>query len=108
MPDSQTLIVFCTCPDVAAAERLADLAVDQGAAACVNVLPGIMSVYRWQGRIAHDAEVLLLAKTSVRGYPRLEALWREAHPYELPEVVAVPVTKGSDAYLAWVNDNVSE
>ncbi len=78
-----------------------------GAAACVNLLPGVSSVYRWQGQVEHDTEVLLLAKTTADAYAKLEALWQQAHPYELPEVIAVPVARGMETYLAWVSDNVS-
>ncbi|MCB1747333.1 MAG: divalent-cation tolerance protein CutA [Gammaproteobacteria bacterium] len=107
MPANPALIVLCTCPDLAVARRLARLAVAARHAACVNVIEGVSSVYAWQGEVCEDGEVLLVAKTTRAAYPALEAAWREAHPYELPEVVAVDVACGSEPYLAWVGDSVS-
>ena len=98
------LVVLCTCPDRVTAERLARAAVSAGLAACVNILPGLTSIYRWQGAIECAEEVLLLAKTTLAVYPQLEALWRAQHPYELPEVLAVPVTIGSEPYVQWLSD----
>jgi periplasmic divalent cation tolerance protein len=88
------LLVLSTCPDNATAERLATMLVEQRLAACVNVLPGLTSVYRWQGEIQRDSEVLLLAKSRADRYP---------HPYELPEVVAVSLEQGLEGYLAWLD-----
>ncbi|MDH5831642.1 divalent-cation tolerance protein CutA [Luteimonas sp. M1R5S18] len=93
---------LCTCPDAASARRIADALVEARLAACVNVLPGITSVYRWQGKVEQADEVLLVAKT-VRA--RLDALTRQVqalHPYELPEVVAVEISGGLPAYLDWI------
>ncbi len=98
------LVCLCTCPDAASARRIADALVGERLAACVNLLPGISSVYRWQGRVEQAEEVLLVVKTT-RG--RLEALTRRVqalHPYELPEVVAVDIAGGLPGYLAWIAD----
>ena len=98
------LLCFCTCPDAATAERIADALVGERLAACVNVLPGVRSVYRWQGVVERADEVLLLVKT---GRERLEALTARVnalHPYELPELVAVEVAGGLGAYLDWVSE----
>ena len=98
------LLCFCTCPDAATAERIAETLVDERLAACVNVLPGLRSVYRWQGAVERTDEVLLLVKT---GRERLEALTARVHalhPYELPELVAVEVAGGLGAYLDWVSE----
>ena len=98
------LLCFCTCPDAATAERIAQTLVDERLAACVNVLPGLRSVYRWQGAVERTDEVLLLVKT---GRERLEALTARVHalhPYELPELVAVEVAGGLGAYLDWVSE----
>jgi periplasmic divalent cation tolerance protein len=100
------LLVRCTCPDAATAERLAALLVDQRLAACVNILPGLTSVYRWKGVLERDSEVLLLAKSRADRYPALEAALVEHHPYELPEVVAVSVNQGLDGYLAWLDSTL--
>jgi periplasmic divalent cation tolerance protein len=101
-------LVFCTCPDAASAERIADALVTERLAACVNLLPGVASVYRWQGQVERAVEVLLLIKTS---HSRLQALIERIpalHPHELPEVLAVPAGAGLPAYLDWVNDQSRE
>lgn len=102
---SDALVCLCTCPDPDAARGLARRLVEAGHAACVNVLPGISSVYRWQGALHEDTEALLVIKTTVAAYPALESLLRAHHPYELPELIAVPVEKGLPQYLAWLTDS---
>ena len=97
------LLVLSTCPDAATAERLAGLLVEQRLAACVNIVPGLTSVYRWQGETQQDSEVLLLAKSRADRYPALESALVENHPYELPEVVAVSLNQGLEGYLAWID-----
>jgi periplasmic divalent cation tolerance protein len=89
-------------PDRAAAERLADVLVEQRLAACVNVLAPCRSVYRWQGALQRDEEHPVLIKTAGERYADLESAIRGLHPYELPEIIAVPVERGLAAYLAWV------
>lgn len=101
------LVCFCTCPDRAVADRLAEALVAEGLAACVNVVPGLHSVYRWQGAIERSDETLLLIKTMRAGLPALSARIVELHPYELPEVVAVEVAGGLSAYLDWVAEQVA-
>ena len=99
---SSVLACFCTCPDAASAERIADALVEARLAACVNQVPGLRSVYRWEGAIERADEVLLVAKTT---HARLDALIeriRELHPNELPEVIAFEVAGGLAAYLDWV------
>jgi periplasmic divalent cation tolerance protein len=100
------LIVLCTCPDRATAERIAETVVGERLAACVNIVPGLTSVYRWEGQIQHDAELLLLIKTRQAAYPLLEGRVRELHPYQIPEIVALPIQTGSAAYLDWIADHV--
>lgn len=96
------LLVITTLPDANSAHRLATALVEQRLAACVNILAPCRSVYRWQGRIEDAAEVPLLIKTTGARFAALEAAIRAAHPYELPEVVAVGIDRGSPEYLAWV------
>ena len=96
------LICFCTCPNAEVAERIATTLVDERLAACVNLLPGITSVYRWQGEVERAGEVLLLAKTTRERLAMLTARIAALHPYELPEVVAVEAVGGLPAYLAWI------
>ena len=98
-----TLLVLTNLPDRAAAERLAGTLVEQRVAACVNILAPCKSVYRWKGAVQHDDEHPLLVKTTAERYPALEAAIRAAHPYELPEIIAVPIERGLPAYLAWVD-----
>ena len=96
------LICFSTCPDADSAGRIATALVDERLAACVNVLPGVRSTYRWQGRLQQADEVLLVIKTTADRYPALQARLPELHPYELPELVAVEACSGLPAYLDWV------
>ena len=97
-----TLLVLTNLPDRAAAERLADLVVEKRLAACVNILAPCRSVYRWKDAVQHDEEHPLLIKTTAERYPELEEALRAGHPYELPEIVAVPIEQGLPAYLEWV------
>jgi len=99
---NEVLLVISNAPDRAAAERIASALVAEGAAACVNILAECSSIYRWEGKIEHATEVPLLIKTTVDAYPRLEAELRKLHPYEVPEIIAIPVSAGLPAYLDWV------
>ena len=102
-PMSDPLFVLTTMPDAEKAAALAGGLVQQGLAACVNILPGVTSVYAWRGNIERDTEVLMLVKTRQQRYAALEAAIREQHPYELPELIAVPITTGLPEYLAWID-----
>lgn len=103
--DSQPLVIYCTCPDQATAERIAETLVDERLAACVNLVPGLTSIYRWQGQLQRDAEWLLIIKTRRTVYSLLEARLRELHPYEVPEIIALPIQAGSADYLDWIVDS---
>ncbi|MDX2042593.1 MAG: divalent-cation tolerance protein CutA [Acidobacteriota bacterium] len=103
---TDALVVITTTETEADAERLARLLVEMELAACVQVLPRMTSIYRWQGKIEQSGEVLLLIKTTRAAYPRLEAAIKQNHSYETPEIVAVPVETGSDAYLNWLKTSV--
>ena len=96
------LLVFTNLPERALAERIAGLLVEQKLAACVNVLSPCRSVFRWKGALQNDEEHPLLIKTTVERYPALEQALRAAHPYELPEIIAVSVEHGLPAYLEWL------
>jgi periplasmic divalent cation tolerance protein len=98
----EALLVITTLPNADSAHALAHALVEQRLAACANVLAPCRSVYRWQGKVEDAEEVPLLIKTSAARYAALEAAIRAAHPYELPEIVAVRIDKGLPAYLAWV------
>jgi periplasmic divalent cation tolerance protein len=96
------ILVTCACPDRDIADRLAHDLVEARLAACVQVLPGVASTYRWQGAIERADEVLLLAKTWDDRLDALVATLRARHPYEVPEIMAVPAAGGLAAYLDWV------
>jgi periplasmic divalent cation tolerance protein len=97
------LLVMTNLPDAATAQKLARQLIEARAAACVNQLATCTSTYRWKDDIQTASEVPLLIKTTQTAYPRLEKLIREAHPYELPEIIAVSVTAGLPSYLDWVD-----
>lgn len=98
------LLVLCTCPDHATAESIARALVERRLAACVSLLPGVESVYRWQGAVEHASEVQLLIKTVRQRYPEVEAAVLALHPYELPELLAVEPVAGLERYLAWMGE----
>lgn len=101
------LVTLTTCPARDVAERIATALVKGRHAACVNIVPGLTSVYRWEGRIEQDEELLLVAKTTAAAYPGLERTVLELHPDELPEIVAVPVQGGLAGYLQWVSEETA-
>jgi periplasmic divalent cation tolerance protein len=97
------LIVFTNAPDRAVADKIARALVEQKLAACVNILATCGSIYRWQGAIETADEVPMLIKTRAELYPEVESAIKNLHPYELPEIVAVPVAHGSSEYLDWIS-----
>lgn len=96
-------LVLCTCPEGDTAKSLAETLVGEHLAACVNILPGLTSVYAWQGAVESSLESLLLMKTERQVYPRLETRLRELHPYQLPEIVAIDIERGLPDYLNWIS-----
>jgi periplasmic divalent cation tolerance protein len=108
--DDPALVVLCTAPanndsagaDVAA--RLARGLVDANLAACVNLVSGVRSFYRWEGAVQDDAEVQLVIKTRRSRFAELEEWLKREHPYSVPEIIALPIERGSQAYLDWVRD----
>jgi periplasmic divalent cation tolerance protein len=105
--ESDTLLIFTNLPDREAALELARKLVERRLAACVNVLAGCTSVYRWKGEVDQADEVPVLVKTRSARYDEVEAAIRELHPYELPEIVAVPVVRGLPDYLDWVGEETA-
>ncbi|KAM3843754.1 protein CutA [Vipera latastei] len=97
---------FVTCPNQTVAKDLARALVEQRLAACVNVLPGVTSIYRWKGAVEEDAEVLLMIKTRSSRVSALAEYVRSVHPYEVAEVIAVPIQQGNPPYLRWVEEAV--
>lgn len=104
---SEVVLVMMTAPDEPVADRLAQALVEEQLAACVTMMPGVRSVYRWQGSVERAEEVQLLVKTTRGGLPALVKRAAQLHPYEVPEVIAVEVAGGLEAYLGWVIDSVS-
>jgi periplasmic divalent cation tolerance protein len=100
--EPEVRVVLLTAPDAASAERIARALVEERLAACVNVVPGLRSVYRWEGKVEDASEVLLVAKTLAERAGALAARVAELHPYELPEVLELAAVGGSEPYLAWV------
>ena len=96
------MLVLTTLPSAEAAAELAKAVVGEKLAACANLLPAVRSIYRWQGRVQDEGEVLVLFKTRQEHFERLKARLLELHPYEIPEVLAIPVEQGYQAYLDWL------
>lgn len=99
-------IVLCTVPDRDSAEEMANILIADNLAACVNILPGITSVYRWEDKIEQGNELLLVIKTARKTYKALQAKIVDLHPYELPEIIAVPIEDGLPAYLNWLTQSL--
>jgi periplasmic divalent cation tolerance protein len=103
--DEPCAVVLVTAPDEAKASQLARTLVEERLAACVNCLP-LRSVYRWEGAVQEDAEVLLLIKTLASGFERLRSRVLSLHPYQCPEVVLLPIERGHPPYLEWLRGSV--
>jgi periplasmic divalent cation tolerance protein len=97
-------VVLCTCPTPDVADQLAESLVHEQLAACVNIVSNVRSVYRWKNEICNDPEVLLIVKTTAAQLDALTARVVELHPYECPEVIALPIEGGHAPYLAWIGD----
>ena len=97
-----TLLVLTNCPDEEVANTIALAVVEARLAACVNILPRVQSIYRWQGKVESATEIPLFIKSTATSYPALESIIRQHHPYDVPEIIALPVTHGLPAYLNWV------
>jgi periplasmic divalent cation tolerance protein len=101
------IVVFVTVGSSAEGRAIAHALVEEGLAACVNRIPGIRSIYRWEGKIEESEEELLLIKTRAEIFSNLEKRIRELHSYSVPEIIAVPVVSGNEAYLSWLKQQVS-
>ncbi|TBH20598.1 divalent-cation tolerance protein CutA [Thermus thermamylovorans] len=99
-------VVLITAPNEEVARTLARALVEERLAACVNLVPGLTSIYRWQGEVVEDQEVLLIVKTTTFAFPRLRERVLALHPYGVPEILALPVAEGHQAYLDWLRENV--
>jgi len=101
-------VILCTCPDRTTGDSLARALVEERLAACVNLAPGIRSVYRWQNAVETAEEILLIIKTTTAAYPALERRILELHPYEVPEIVCLDVSAGLPAYLEWIGSCLAD
>jgi periplasmic divalent cation tolerance protein len=109
-PDSgamELLVVFCTFPNAESARKIGTALVEAQLAACVNLCPAVESIYRWQGKMESATEVLAIIKTTRAGFDALEQKLVELHPYEVPEIIALPPERASGAYAQWVQDSVA-
>ena len=106
MSGEDPIAVFLTAPNGEEATRLAELLVGAQLAACVQILPEMESVFRWQGEVARESEILLIVKTTAEKFGDLEREVRALHSYEVPEIVAVPIVAGSNPYLEWLTASV--
>ncbi|MFM5804991.1 divalent-cation tolerance protein CutA [Aeromonas veronii] len=100
---TDAIVVLCTCPDQISADLLCEQLLNQRLAACINQLPGITSVYRWQGKVERATEIQLIIKSRQSRFAELQACIQANHPYEVPELLALPVSAGLPAYLDWLN-----
>ncbi len=99
-------VILCSVPDMETASTIARALVDEQLAACVNIIPNITSVYRWKGVIEQDSECLLLIKSTCAMWGMLETRIKALHPYELPEIIAVPIATGQQDYLQWITSSL--
>ena len=102
MPDVSALVVLSTFPDAETAAEIARALVDEQLAACVNLIAAVRSIYRWQAAVQDDAETLAIIKTTADRYPALATRLAQLHPYEVPEIIALPLAAGHAPYLAWL------
>ncbi len=107
MPNkAESLLVLNTCPDTITAKSIAKQLVANKLAACVQIVPGIQSFFRWEGKVDNAEEQLLLIKTNADRYKQLEDKIKALHPYELPEIVAVSISTGLTDYLSWIDNSI--
>ena len=105
---TDSIVIFVTAGSEAEAETIARALVEEQLAACVNIVSPLRSIYRWEGAIADDREWLLVIKTKAERFSAIEARVKTLHSYQTPEVIALPIVQGSEAYLRWLSENVSE
>ena len=104
----KVVVALCTCPDDPTARLMAAALVKERLATCVNRVSGIASTYFWDGRLQDESEILLIIKTSALRVAELQSRLKELHPYELPELIVLPVIGGNEAYLQWVREGVEK
>lgn len=100
-------LVLVTCPDLPTAHTIAEGLLESNLAACVNLIPNMVSLYKWQGKVEQAAEVQLFIKTNEINFTKLESYVSQHHPYDVPEVIALDIEQGSSAYIKWLGENLS-
>lgn len=101
---AEHIVIFCTVPDQDTADTIADSLVGGGLAACVNIITGLKSVYTWKGAVCRDSELLCVIKSRAGLFGRIETAIRAVHPYEVPEIIALPIVAGHAPYTRWITD----
>lgn len=106
MNTTEFLVVLCTCPTAGAADAISTALLEERLAACVNRVSGIKSMYRWEDKVEHDDEVLLIIKTTGACFAQLESTVQALHPYDMPEIIGIPLAAGAKAYLEWLENSL--
>jgi len=101
------IAVLVTCPTRQVGEKIGRALVEERLAACVNIVPGLLSIYRWQGKLCRDRELLLIVKTQRTRFPGMARRIASLHPYSVPQILAVPIARGNPPYLAWVRESTT-
>jgi periplasmic divalent cation tolerance protein len=102
---TELLLVMTSLPDMEAAKALARRLIDVNLAACVQLQPSVQSIYRWEGRVCEEQEVVLLVKTTAAQWPAISAFIKQNHPYDVPEIIALPIERGLPDYLQWITSS---
>jgi len=102
----QAILIYCTCPDINSGQQIAQALVEENLVACVNLLPQMLSIYRWQGKLQQDSECLLLMKTIQSQFTAIQNRVRQLHSYELPELISVPINDGLPEYIDWIAQSI--
>ncbi len=100
------ILILSTTDSLELAQKIASVLVETRAAACVNIIPGMRSIYRWEGKICNEEECLLLIKSSQRNFEKVRDTIRRLHSYQVPEIIAIPIAAGDSSYLAWLNEAI--
>jgi len=104
---TDAIAILCTAPDAESAKRIASALVEERLAACVNLVPGLTSYFRWEGKVQREKEVLLVIKTRRAGFDAVAARVKALHPYTVPELIALPIDASTPDYLAWLTENTN-
>ena len=104
--ENKFITIFVTCGSVKEAGRIADSLLSKRLVACANIIPGIKSIFRWQGKVDKAAEILVMMKTRSSNFARIEKEVKRLHSYEVPEIIALPIVAGSKDYLKWIDSSV--